>query len=78
MGELDNEDVLRCVFFIPPHTVVSKPADCIFPYDFKEAVRKKVKFRYPFICVSILWDTNTVIPAGIEHAASYCIKKSKI
>ncbi len=22
--------------------VVSKPADCIFPYDFKEAVRKKV------------------------------------
>lgn len=22
--------------------VVSKPSDCIFPYDFKEAVRKKV------------------------------------
>lgn len=23
-------------------TVVSKPNDCIFPYDFKEAVKKKV------------------------------------
>lgn len=22
--------------------VVSKPSDCIFPYDFKDAVRKKV------------------------------------
>ena len=29
-------------FFCIPFTVVSKPNDCIFPYDFKEAVRKKV------------------------------------
>lgn len=25
-------------------TVISKPSDCIFPYDFKEAVRKKVSW----------------------------------
>lgn len=26
--------------------MVSKPADCIFPYDFKDAVKKKVKFYF--------------------------------
>lgn len=25
--------------------VISKPSDCIFPYDFKEAVRKKVSLH---------------------------------
>lgn len=29
-----------CILFV--FAVVSKPSDCIFPYDFKEAVRKKV------------------------------------
>lgn len=30
--------LIRFILF----AVVSKPSDCIFPYDFKEAVRKKV------------------------------------
>lgn len=28
-----------------PFAVVSKPSDCIFPYDFKEAVKKKVSLE---------------------------------
>lgn len=28
--------------------MVSKPSDCIFPYDFKDAVRKKVRFGLYF------------------------------
>lgn len=36
-------------------SVVSKPADCIFPYDFKDAVRKKVSGRYgaQVVCMDI-------------------------
>lgn len=33
--------------------MVSKPADCIFPYDFKDAVKKKVKFD--FFCFVFLF-----------------------
>ena len=29
--------------FLLVSAVVSKPVDCIFPYDFKDAVRKKVR-----------------------------------
>lgn len=35
-----KKKVLTCWCFLS--AVVSKPSDCIFPYDFKEAVRKKV------------------------------------
>lgn len=56
-----------CIF----STVVSKPSDCIFPYDFKDAVRKKVMFD--FLCMSHLLNTNTMASLGIKHVASFCI-----
>lgn len=34
-------------------SVISRPADCIFPYDFNEAVRKKVS-AYPDVNLSVL------------------------
>lgn len=37
----------------PLFAVVNKPSDCIFPYDFKEAVRKKVSLdRFVLLPVS--------------------------
>ena len=44
------------IFFL--FTVVSKPKDCIFPYDFKEGIKEKVKnslfipFKYE-ICICL-------------------------
>lgn len=49
--------------------MVSKPADCIFPYDFKDAVRKKVKFSFPFLCMSPLLVRNRIKSVGMKHVA---------
>lgn len=32
----------RNIYFLFVFSVVSKPTDCIFPYDFKDVVKKKV------------------------------------
>lgn len=34
--------LVTVLIFLFVFAVVSKPSDCIFPYDFKDAVRKKV------------------------------------
>ena len=48
------------IFFL--FTVVSKPKDCIFPYDFKESIKEKVNNRL-------------FIP--FKHEISICLKREK-
>lgn len=48
------------IFFL--FTVVSKPKDCIFPYDFKESIKEKVK-------------NSLFIP--FKHEISICLKREE-
>lgn len=42
--------------------VVSKPNDCIFPYDFKEAIKKKViSFCWPSDCSTSKYEHHVAL-----------------
>lgn len=45
--------------------MVNKPTDCIYPYDFKDAVKKKVSFVWRqsevFVCMcAIIWHFTSI------------------